>query len=86
MTEGKGIVEQIAKLKYEVQHDRALSYDTTLEELTSTNENARPLPDDGQSDIEGYNRELAALGSPTWFSVSWLYAECYLYRYDVPRI
>lgn len=41
----------------------------------------RPLEDDGQPDIEGYNKELEALGSPKWFDVPWLYAECYLYRY-----
>ncbi|RQM07165.1 hypothetical protein DH86_00000860, partial [Scytalidium sp. 3C] len=63
-TEGKKIVEEIAKLKYELQHDRKLT----------------PLPDDGQPDIEGYNKELEQLGSPSWFNVPWLYAECYLYR------
>jgi hypothetical protein len=30
--------------------------------------------------VAGYNKELEALGSPTWFNVPWLYAECYLYR------
>lgn len=39
-----------------------------------------PLPDDGQSDIQGYNDELATLGHPQWFNVPWLYSECYLYR------
>ncbi|MCJ1353227.1 MAG: hypothetical protein MMC33_003212 [Icmadophila ericetorum] len=62
--EGKTIVETLAKLKYELQHDRKLT----------------PLPDDGQPDIALYNLELEALGSPTWFSVPWLYSECYLYR------
>jgi hypothetical protein len=57
-------VEEIAKIKYEVQHDRQLS----------------PLSEDGQPDIEGYNKELAALGTAKWFNVPWLYAECYLYR------
>jgi hypothetical protein len=58
-------VETLAKLKYELQHDRALT----------------PILDDGQPDVKGYNDELAALESPTWFNVPWLYAECYLYRY-----
>ncbi|KAI9768473.1 MAG: hypothetical protein M1840_004883 [Geoglossum simile] len=62
--EGKRIIESLAKLKYELQHDRQLT----------------PLPDDGLQDIAKYNEELQALGSPTWFNVPWLYAECYLYR------
>lgn len=37
--------------------------------------------DDGEPDVEAYNKELEILGSPTWFHVPWLYAECYLYRY-----
>jgi len=40
----------------------------------------RPLPDDGGSDIAGYNKELEQLGNPKWFSVPWLFSECYLYR------
>ncbi|MCJ1269406.1 hypothetical protein MMC22_009298 [Lobaria immixta] len=62
--EGKLIVEVLAKLKYELQHDRQLT----------------PLTDDGKADVQAYNDELAALGSPTWFNMPWLYAECYLYR------
>lgn len=62
--EGKRIVETLAKLKYELQHDRKLT----------------PLLDDGQPDIEGYNKELEQLGYPSWFNVPWLFAECYLYR------
>ncbi|KAG7005191.1 damage-control phosphatase [Physcia stellaris] len=62
--EGKTLVEGLAKLKYELQHDRQLT----------------PLPDDGQPDIEGYNKELESLGAVKWSSVPWLYAECYLYR------
>ncbi|CAL3964528.1 unnamed protein product [Diplocarpon coronariae] len=62
--EGKRIVEELARLKYELQHDRKLT----------------PLADDGQADVAGYNQELEQLGGPSWFSVPWLYAECYLYR------
>ena len=64
-TEGKKILEDLAKLKYELQHDRKLS----------------PLPDDGQPDIARYNKELEQLGTPSWFNVPWLYAECYFYRF-----
>ncbi|KAI5790263.1 DUF89 domain-containing protein [Geopyxis carbonaria] len=65
IAEGKDLVAQLAKLKYEVQHDRALS----------------PLQDDGGSDIAAYNAELAALGDGVrWFDVPWLFSECYLYR------
>ncbi|KAF2258668.1 DUF89-domain-containing protein [Lojkania enalia] len=62
--EGKWIVSELAKLKYELQHNRELT----------------PLPDDGAADIAGYNKELEALGNPKWHSVPWLYSECYLYR------
>ena len=41
-------------------------------------ENNRPLLNDGGADILGYNLELDLLGSPKWFNVPWLYAECYL--------
>ncbi|KAK8169893.1 hypothetical protein IWX90DRAFT_431083 [Phyllosticta citrichinensis] len=62
--QGKQIVEGMAKLKYELQHDRQLT----------------PLEDDGEPDIAGYNKELEQLGNPIWFDVPWLYAECYMYR------
>ena len=62
--EGKFIVEKLATLKYELQHNRKLT----------------PLSDDGQSDIPDYNKELEQRGNPNWHDVQWLYAECYLYR------
>ncbi|KAF2766808.1 DUF89-domain-containing protein [Teratosphaeria nubilosa] len=62
--EGKRITQGLAGLKYELQHDRQLT----------------PLIDDGQPDIAAYNKELEQRGNPKWFDVSWLYAECYLYR------
>ena len=62
--EGKSIVEKLATLKYELQHNRKLT----------------PLSDDGQPDIAGYNEELEQRGNPNWHDVQWLYAECYLYR------
>ncbi|EMR69817.1 putative venom protein 2 protein [Eutypa lata UCREL1] len=62
--EGKKIIEELATLKYEVQHDRTLT----------------PIRDDGNSDVAQYNQELEKLGSSTWLNVPWLYSECYLYR------
>ncbi|KAK4114822.1 putative UPF0364 protein [Canariomyces notabilis] len=62
--EGKKIVEELARLKYEVQHDRALT----------------PIRDDGYPDVAVYNRELEQLGNPTWLKAPWLFTECYLFR------
>ncbi|KAJ9206424.1 hypothetical protein DTO280E4_226 [Paecilomyces variotii] len=62
--EGKSIIESLAKLKYELQHNRQLT----------------PLPDDGEPDIAEYNKELEQRGNPTWHNVAWLFSECYLYR------
>lgn len=62
--EGKKIVDELARLKYEVQHDRQLL----------------PIRDDGFPDVDIYNRELEQLGNPSWLSVNWLYSECYLFR------
>lgn len=62
--EGKKIVDELARLKYEVQHDRQLV----------------PIRDDGFPDVDVYNKELEQLGNPSWLSVSWLYSECYLFR------
>ncbi|KAK3308303.1 uncharacterized protein B0T15DRAFT_104793 [Chaetomium strumarium] len=62
--EGKKIVAELVQLKYEVQHDRALT----------------PLRDDGYPDVAGYNKELEQLGSITWLKAPWLFTECYLFR------
>ncbi|CAI4212838.1 unnamed protein product [Parascedosporium putredinis] len=62
--EGKQILESLANLKYQVQHDRALT----------------PIPDDGYPDVALYNEELAKLSPATWLNVPWLYSECHLYR------
>ncbi|CCG82058.1 Putative uncharacterized protein [Taphrina deformans PYCC 5710] len=63
-TEGKSIIEAVAKLKYDETHDRALE----------------ALDDDGGKDIQAYNEELSTLEKPSWFNVPWLFSECYLYR------
>ncbi|KAI0095892.1 DUF89-domain-containing protein [Daldinia grandis] len=62
--EGKKIIEELARLKYELQHDRQLI----------------PIRDDGAADVAIYNRELEQLGTPSWFNIPWLFSECYLYR------
>ncbi|AEO63166.1 9e3af0a2-3637-46d4-8999-cff09ddd782d [Thermothielavioides terrestris] len=62
--EGKKIVAELAQLKYEVQHDRALT----------------PIRDDGYPDVAGYNKELEQLGPVTWLNAPWLFTECYLFR------
>lgn len=82
MAEGKTIVEGLAKLKYELQHDRKMMYKSCQIFLSSLTPR-RPLHDDGEHDIKGYNAELEVLGTPSWFNVPWLYAECYLCRYNV---
>jgi uncharacterized protein with ATP-grasp and redox domains len=64
IAEGKELIAQLAKLKYEMQHDRKLS----------------PLEDDGGEDIAAYNADLERLGNLTWYNGPWLYIECYLYR------
>ncbi|KAJ8695347.1 Hairy/enhancer-of-split with YRPW motif protein 2, variant 2 [Pleurotus ostreatus] len=66
ITESKGIIEQISKLKYHMGRDHPLE----------------PLVDDTDPMIKTYNEELellAAQGKNTWFTAPWLYAECYLY-------
>ncbi|KAJ9134590.1 DUF89-domain-containing protein [Pleurostoma richardsiae] len=62
--EGKRIVEELARLKYDVQHDRQLT----------------PIRDDGYSDVADYNKELEQRRTPSWLDVNWLFCECYLFR------
>ncbi|KAK4050006.1 Hairy/enhancer-of-split with YRPW motif protein 2 [Microbotryomycetes sp. JL201] len=73
VAEGKRLIEQLAKLVYEMRHDRALA------PLQVTG-NRTTYPDD----LDQYNDEIEhaeTSGSRlTWFSASWLFAECYLYR------
>ncbi|KAG6906847.1 hypothetical protein DXG01_011726 [Tephrocybe rancida] len=65
--EGKGIIERLSGLKYQMGRDHPL----------------QPIPDDGEALVVVYNAELnrlATLGKNTWFTAPWLFAECYLYR------
>ncbi|KAI5477683.1 duf89 domain protein [Pseudohyphozyma bogoriensis] len=68
LKESKEIINSIAGLIYEMRHDRALS----------------PLVESGcPEDTDVYNSELAELkeeGRDKWFTTSWLYGECYMYR------
>ncbi|POS85054.1 hypothetical protein EPUL_003149 [Erysiphe pulchra] len=77
--EGKRITAELAKLKYELQHDRILTFVFNSSITIETNQ-VSELADDGQLDIAEYNRELKAIGNPTWFNCPWLFLECYLYR------
>ena len=39
----------------------------------------RPIPEDGDVDVDMYNAQLAELETTrqnTWFTAPWLYAEC----------
>jgi damage-control phosphatase, subfamily III len=77
--EGKRIVRELIELRHDMDNDRPLRYDAPpkLSCLTSTS----PIPDDKQPNLQTYNDELRRLNRPTWRNVSWLYSECYLYRY-----
>lgn len=88
--EGKKIIEQLGALKYEMLHDRQLTYDfgpLLLSQVDAKLILYRPIPDDGFPDeTAAYNKELEQLGNPTWFQVPWLFAECYMYRYATNSI
>lgn len=61
----------LQEIRSELQH---------LNVMMAKNAPLEPLPNDGGSDIQDYNAELAALENPTWHSVPWLFSECYMYR------
>lgn len=68
--DAKNIVSQLSRLKNEMQTDK------TLRKLK-----------DSYSDVQKWNTFLdkipileSAKSTPTWYSVAWLYCECYLYR------
>ncbi|GAA5829737.1 hypothetical protein JCM5353_005213 [Sporobolomyces roseus] len=67
LKEGKELIEKLSGLIYEIKTDKPIL----------------PLEDTGYpNDFEEYNQELerdSTMGQ-TWFSSTWLFAECYLYR------
>lgn len=78
--EGKGLIEQISKLKYDMGRDRPLEWvviDNRLR-LGHSWMICRRIPDDGEALVQIFNTELARLteqGKGTWFTAPWLYAE-----------
>ncbi|KAF8596598.1 DUF89 domain-containing protein [Ceratobasidium sp. AG-I] len=79
IAEGKAVISQLAKLKYDMSHDRPLER----------------IPDDGGLNSGVYNdrlEELEKAGNHTWMRIPWLYGDdhltflrgaidrCYLYR------
>ncbi|KAM0786168.1 hypothetical protein ACM66B_006975 [Microbotryomycetes sp. NB124-2] len=75
IADGKRLIEQLAQLVYEMRHDRPLA---TLDDGSKSSCESSP------DDLSQYNDEIhlaEKAGKPlTWFSATWLFAECYLYR------
>ncbi|KAG8744792.1 hypothetical protein FRC10_009440 [Ceratobasidium sp. 414] len=67
ISEGKAVISRLAKLKYDMGHDRPLER----------------IPSDGGPNSDVYNARLEDLersSKGTWMGIPWLYGECYLYR------
>ncbi|QRW13860.1 protein-glutamate O-methyltransferase C1393,13 [Ceratobasidium sp. AG-Ba] len=67
ISEAKAVISRLAKLKYDMSHDRPLER----------------IPNDGGLNSEVYNARLDELdeaGKSTWMKIPWLFGECYLYR------
>lgn len=64
--EGKGIISKLSSLKHEMGKNAILT----------------DIEDDGGNNIACYNDELAVTPEEgkKWFTMNWLFAECYLYR------
>ncbi|CAG8551779.1 7126_t:CDS:2, partial [Diversispora eburnea] len=63
--EGKEIMDSIAGLKYQLQRRKKLI----------------PIEDDGESDIDDWNYVFHKyFEGEDWYSATWLFTECYLYR------
>ncbi|ORX36113.1 hypothetical protein BD324DRAFT_630234 [Kockovaella imperatae] len=66
LTEGKAIISKISALKHDMGRNGQLV----------------DIENDGQGNVDCYNRELATFTGDQrgWSHVNWLFAECYLYR------
>ncbi|BEI94086.1 uncharacterized protein CcaverHIS019_0605450 [Cutaneotrichosporon cavernicola] len=66
LAEGKEIIRKLSELKHHMGRNRVLE----------------PIPEDGDANRACYNDELAATPEEDkrWFTMNWLFAECYLYR------
>ncbi|CAG8457765.1 5828_t:CDS:2 [Ambispora gerdemannii] len=63
--EAKAIIEEMGKIKYQLQRDKPLI----------------PLEDDGESDVLMWHNVFNTyFHDKTWYSATWLFTECYLYR------
>lgn len=67
--ETKSLIEELARLKYELQTDKTVK--VLVSDYSDTKEWNELLK---REEISHLNEEV------TWFNISWLYAECYLYR------
>lgn len=79
-SEGAVILRELETLREDMEDDCPLRYGQNLLHLRQ-----RPIVDDQQPNLSCYNEELRRLHRPTWHNVSWLFSECYLYRYLISR-
>ncbi len=86
ISEGKGIIEKISKLKYDMARDRPLEYVCyfVMPMLCQSKDYnrfwcfTRSIPADGEAWTEEYNdflNQLAERKQNTWFTAPWLFAE-----------
>ena len=68
MEDLKSVIGQISKLRYEMLTDKPM--------VPISN---GPDVDQWNTVFQVYEKELEG-AEPSWFSVSWLFAECYMYR------
>ena len=68
MEDLKSVIGQISKMRYEMLTDKPM--------VPISN---GPDVDQWNTVFQVYEKELEG-AEPSWFSVSWLFAECYMYR------